>query len=567
MNRIRTIWLNIMLTGTLLTVFTGTEAWSQSPGQYRLVTDRSLYAAGEGIRFRVFNLNVPGIRDQGWSTVYYLELIAPRGNALVSGKWSLNGRGASGSLQIPRDLPSGTYYLKGYTRWMKNEGAAAFQYLSLEIINPYRRELLPADTVSPSTVELRLQEAGIRKGEALVAMPAGSYTPGERITMTLLRALGSNPLDCSVSVAERGAMEGQRESLPVSPGVEPREVAYLPETRGITLSGSVTERGTNEPAPYAVVYLSSLGGDNEFYATYADGQGKFYFALNDGEGETDYFISSSLEERTDVALRVDQDFSAEQVALPSYPLRSVRSDPEVVRRMALNAQVRDQYRTAAPPQMGTGPEVNGRWFYGTPDVTVRFGDFIQLPALEEYFNEVIPQVALRRNGGSRSMSVRGPHPDLQYFPPLVMVDGVAVFDVASVLEISPRAVDRVEIVTAPYIRGNVTFGGIVHLITTNGNMGTMDLPASGLLITFRKFTPEQDTEPAGEQPGHPLPDVRNTLYWNPSVSLVPGEARTLSFDAPDAPGEYEIRITGVDPGGSFHGERHRFRVEQEDQRR
>jgi hypothetical protein len=29
MKRIRTIWLNIMLTGTLLTVFTGTEAWSQ----------------------------------------------------------------------------------------------------------------------------------------------------------------------------------------------------------------------------------------------------------------------------------------------------------------------------------------------------------------------------------------------------------------------------------------------------------------------------------------------------------------------------------------------------------
>ena len=74
-------------------------------------------------------------------------------------------------------------------------------------------------------------------------------------------------------------------------------------------------------------------------------------------------------------------------------------------------------------------------------------------------------------------------------------------------------------------------------------------------------------DPPAEQPGPPLPDVRNTLYWNPSVPLVPGAPRNISFDAPDAPGEYEIRITGVGPGGKFHLEQHTFRVELKDHRR
>ena len=46
-----------------------------------------------------------------------------------------------------------------------------------------------------------------------------------------------------------------------------------------------------------------------------------------------------------------------------------------------------------------------------------------------------------------------------------MIDGVAIFDVESALAVSPRYIDRMEIVDAPYIKGNVTFGGIINLIS------------------------------------------------------------------------------------------------------
>jgi hypothetical protein len=116
-------------------------------------------------------------------------------------------------------------------------------------------------------------------------------------------------------------------------------------------------------------------------------------------------------------------------------------------------------------------------------------------------------------------------------------------------------------VTAPYIRGYVTFGGIVHLITRNGNMGYMDLPASGLLLSYQKFAVESGHETPVEPVGGGMPDLRNTLYWNPSVILEPGMAKTLHFQAPATAGEYEVRLVGYGPGGQCYKERLVFRVE------
>ena len=553
-NRTGCLWL--VLTVIHLLGFSG---MAQPPGRYRLSTDRGIYVAGEAIQFRVFNLNPPVIREQGWSTVYYLELISPAGTSLERTKWPLDGEGTAGSLPVPKDIPSGTYFLKGYTKWMKNGTPRDFQYLSMEIINPYRKDLLRVDTSSGSDVDLQERGSCSGVGGPVIIPPERTYSPGEQVSLELESSVTGTSLNCCVSVVWQGAFSTQMES-PGSSGTPADEGKILPETQGITLSGSVWRDTSGTPAPYAIVYLSSLGSGNEFYATYSDAEGRFYFALSDGVGEKEYFISSSLGGRTDLTLRLDQDFSTGQVTLPSFPLRSVQADPDLVTRLAINAQISDQYRESLP-QAQPDSGGNGVWFYGEPEVIIRFRDYIQLPDLEEYFSEVIPQVNLRRSGGNRSLQVRGDHPDMQYFQPLVLVDGVAVFDVESVLGISPRAVDRVEIVTAPYIRGNVTFGGIVHLITRTGNMGYMDLPASGLLLKYQKFSGGTVDDLAGRSSGPGTPDVRNTIFWRPDVLLTPGEVRTFGFQAPDVAGNYEIRIVGYGPGGNCHEERQVIRVE------
>jgi hypothetical protein len=188
-------------------------------------------------------------------------------------------------------------------------------------------------------------------------------------------------------------------------------------------------------------------------------------------------------------------------------------------------------------------------FYGHPSATILFDDFIRLPTLEEYFQEVIPQASVRKNRGIPRFVVIGNHPDLEIYQPLVMIDGVAIFDVRAILNVSPRLIQRIEIINAPYIRGNVTFGGIISIITKNHDLGFIDLPSSGLLVSYQMLDadlPMPVTE-AVEDPR--LPDVRNTLFWDPQVAIHPGETRNISFVTADLKGSYEIQLRGIDSTG------------------
>jgi len=228
--------------------------------------------------------------------------------------------------------------------------------------------------------------------------------------------------------------------------------------------------------------------------------------------------------------------------------------------MSVNAQVSQQYYPVRPVEPET-EESEELLFYGQPSSSIRFDDFIRLPKLEEYFIEVVPQVSFRRSGGVRRLVILGEHPELAIYPPLLMIDGVAIFDVEAVLAVSPRLIDRVEIVNAPYIRGNVTFGGIISLISKNNDLGYIDLPSSGLLVNYRMLDLPLNDTLLQEIPDPRLPDVRNTLYWEPSLELMPETGQRISFRTADLKGNYEILLRGFDSTGKYLENRIPFQVD------
>jgi hypothetical protein len=326
------------------------------------------------------------------------------------------------------------------------------------------------------------------------------------------------------------------------------------------MTGQAVNSSDGLPAPYATIYVSVLGAEKDFFCNYSDSSGRFYFSFPDYTGYRDLFVSTYHSEYNDLELLIDRDFSQDVLQLPSYSVQPDDSLTDVITEMSVNAQISQQYypSRAVVPQADESEEL---LFYGNPVSKIYFDDFIRLPNLEEYFVEVVPQVAVRKNRGVRRLVLLGEHPDLEIYPPLLMIDGVAIFDVDAVLAVSPRLIQRVEIVNAPYIRGNVTFGGIISLISRNNDLGYIDLPSSGLLVSYRMldlpaYSPVQDgvTDPR-------LPDVRNTLYWNPALQLVPDQSRNISFRTSDQKGDYEILIRGTDATGAFFEKRMGFTVE------
>ena len=546
------------------------QGWTQRAGtenlvdpgieKYKIVTDRSRYIVGEDINFRVFNQGPESMKKTKWSSILYLELISPQGYSFAQAKYELDSLGVSSAIHVPADLASGLYYLKAYTRWMRNNGPETYSYLSVEIVNPCGRTVVPVDTTSTlSTISL-----GHAVDQSSGRFVSGSFTGHIKtrspVSLNLKLSESMLSVDCCVSVIQKGMQKAQWESLAYINEHKGVRMNHLPETRGVSLVGKVEFPESGLPASYAVVYISIMENEREFYCNFTDSAGRFYFAFPDQYGENELFISASHHTHDPLKLFIDQDFCKEFLLLPSYPLDVDAHDLELIQEMSDNVQISKQYYPGLTPSSDTGSVVR-EFFYGNPTSVIRFDDFIKLPTMGEYFSEVTPQVSIRKSNHGARLRVLGDHPDLDIFPPLVMIDGVAIAKVESVLAVSPRLIKQIDIVEAPFIRGNITFGGIINIISRNNDLGFIDLPDSGLLAHYKMLNRNNPPKQSVLQLEQRLPDLRNTLYWNPQIELRPGENIIVNFTTADTQGEYEFVIRGYDVLGNYFEEAIPFKVD------
>ena len=87
-----------------------------------LFCDRTLYIAGEQLFFSAFIVTEVNWRTSDQGRVLYCEIISPDGNRIAGDKYLIEKLHASGSLAIPDDIITGTYYMRAYTRFMRNTG-------------------------------------------------------------------------------------------------------------------------------------------------------------------------------------------------------------------------------------------------------------------------------------------------------------------------------------------------------------------------------------------------------------------------------------------------------------
>ncbi len=94
--------------------FVSKEQVDNSPGQHQeafaVFTDRNLYIVGENILFTVYNLSDKALKDIGWSTVLYVELVSSEKEPLIQEKFRLGQGGINGYIKIPEDGKY-TFYL------------------------------------------------------------------------------------------------------------------------------------------------------------------------------------------------------------------------------------------------------------------------------------------------------------------------------------------------------------------------------------------------------------------------------------------------------------------------
>lgn len=531
-----------------------------------LFTDRNMYAVNERIYFSSFYRQRKDSVRESWSKVLYVELVTPSGSPVTNGKFHLNSKGSSGYLLIPADALTGNYYLRAYTRWMQNFGPESYCYTPLTIINPYTREM-QTENNEPSGLDaelVRMDSPGVK-----CLTNKSSYAPGEEVRLKLGHYLSGDmlPGEYCLTVVHSGLCDTLNAQVNINKtsGDGNFNFKYLPEIRGVSISGSVVSMKDQAPAPQARLHFSSPGNQADYFGTLTDEQGRFILTLPERTGTQELFVACEPSGDQLREVRIDQDFASDPIPFRTRKFTLSRSEKEVATRMVLNMQFSNAYRavqTSPAHESGKDPTVP---FYGRPTSTIKLGEFIKLPTMNEVFVNLVPDVFVFYDQGEPYLKIHSSFHNITIFPSLVLIDKIPIFDHKAIFSIDPERIERIEVVNEIYVRGSLIYGGMIFLTSRQGDMAAVDLPEGSYFFDYQAFHPGYAQ--AQYTLSDRIPDTRNTLLWIDKISLDPEEIKTLQFPASSQSGEYIILVRGLSTDGEIVYGRSSFSVEKKESSR
>ncbi|MCC9167132.1 hypothetical protein [Pontibacter harenae] len=328
---------------------------------------------------------------------------------------------------------------------------------------------------------------------------------------------------------------------------------FVPEFDGHFIRGKVTQATTGAPAPGVVTYLAAPGRHIRMYNSESDANGFVRFETKDFLGPKEVVVQSNFTKDSTYHFEIFSPFSDKFSASKShaFSLSQALEHSLTLRHVETQAQ-QAYYGSYSNRFLPSG--IDSVAFYGKPDEQYKLDDFIRFKVLEEVMREYVPGVQVRtRKGKFHFMVHNRPRKFTFQNDPLVLLDGVPVFDTNKIMSFDPLKIQRLDVITSLYLNGPLTFDGVVSYATYKGDLAGFELNPRALLIEYeglqqqREFyTPSYDTT---KQKQSRLADLRNLLYWNPELITEAEGKKTVEFYTSDQVGTYLVVVQGMTKNG------------------
>jgi hypothetical protein len=321
------------------------------------------------------------------------------------------------------------------------------------------------------------------------------------------------------------------------------------------LSGIVKQNGTILSGTENSLTLTIPGKIASYYHARINNEGYFSFPLPVDQILKNLVIQPGSRQEN-FSLEIQSSFSRNLPLSSSFKdsvpmvLSGIFSD--IGARYQVNKIFEASVKKDAEP--GQTISVPAKRFYGKPEIELIMDDYIKLPVMQEVFFELIPGVRLRERRSGYEMKILNPLTENYYNEPAtVMIDGVIINDLTTLVTLDPDLVEKIDVITTPYLTGDFIHNGIVHVITRSGKFNNLSLPDDAVNLPYRVtepvpfFSSPDYSNPVTKQSR--VPDFRNTLYWNPSVKPDKDGKISVAFWTSDLQGDYVIDIHGITSEG------------------
>jgi hypothetical protein len=317
------------------------------------------------------------------------------------------------------------------------------------------------------------------------------------------------------------------------------------------LTGKLLSIDQQESDSAEFILLCTPGKQADFQSAKTDIEGNFTFNIHIDEDLKDLIIMPD-DAGNKHKISTESSFSDKYPQSEIFIDSVIKQVPAYISDWSVNYQVRKIYgaSVAGYPLKPVFPPMKPQRFYGKPDIELIMADYISLPRMEEVFFELLPHVSLKKRNSNYVVTISDRVDDNQYIlSPRLLIDGVIIKDPSMIADLDPEIVEKIDVIKEKYVVADYLFSGIVNAITKSGDFSCVPLPDYMIRLPYRVidplksfYAPDYSSEEMKESP---VPDFRNTLYWNPSVSPDNGRKIRIEFWTSDVVSDYEINIQGI----------------------
>jgi hypothetical protein len=341
---------------------------------------------------------------------------------------------------------------------------------------------------------------------------------------------------------------------------------YIPEWTGHLIHARITDRASGQPLENQGVYLAGPGIKSQLAGCVSNKNGQLLFDLPHLLGSN--VIVLQAENRTDSNYRIDvsNPFSEKYSAgyYPSFKMNStLKSDLQFYN---IGTQVQNVYLLSNLIKLKAPVYSDSTSFYGEPDKKFFLDDYTRFNTMEEVVREYITGLSVHR-GKDRFTFRMMNDPQKLYFDqdPLIVLDGVPIFDATEVMSLDPLKIKKIEIVNRKFFLGSVVASGIFALYSYNNDMAGLQMNSHALILDYeglqlqREFySPKYDPSQTSSKR---LPDFRNVLAWEPNIVIGKSGEAEINFYSSDRKGKYVGVVEGINQNGVAGSTRFYFEVQ------
>lgn len=330
-------------------------------------------------------------------------------------------------------------------------------------------------------------------------------------------------------------------------------LAYEPELKAHIVNAKVIDVRNGLPTEGVECYLTVPGTRAIFLCNLSNDSGHVKFEMRNMYGAAEVIAqTNALRDsmyRIDVQNPFSEKYTSDSIERFSLPVNNSTTLTE----QSVATQVQNIY-TGNKQRQFSDAGFDTSLFYAKPDLSYLLDNYVRFTTMEEVLREYVQLVNVRRHGGKYHFALFDNNAQrMMDGDPLVLLDGVPVFDMDKMIAYDPLKVRKLDVLTRRFYFSHSVYDGVLNFVTYKGDLPGYELDPKATVFDYESlqskrefYSPKYETD---MQAASHLPDFRNVLYWSPDLKLTASNASKVEFYTSDKKGRYVAVVQGIDANG------------------